>query len=50
MAWKAIRMVWRLEAQNLLTVAAGTSSRFVRMVTTRAMFEPASPLGSAHPR
>ena len=49
-AWNAILMVCRLEAQKRLMVAAGTLSRPARMVTTLAMLDPASPLGSAQPR
>ncbi len=49
MAWKAIRKVCRLEAQKRLIVAAGTRSSPAWTATTRAMLEPASPLGSAQP-
>ncbi len=49
MAWKAIRVVCTLEEQNRLTVAPGRWSSPASTATTRAMFMPCSPHGSAHP-
>ena len=46
MAWKAIRMACRLEAQKRFTVVPGTvSGRPLRNTASRPMFIPCSPAG-----
>jgi hypothetical protein len=49
MAWKAIRAVCTLDAQNRLMVAAGTWSSPSWTAIRRAMLPPCSSRGSAHP-
>src|SRR5437764_10488862 len=50
MAWKAIRMVWRDEAQKRLTLVPGTESgRPARAAQLRAWFMPCSPEWLADP-